>query len=67
MQCDLRKDPKRGIQPTGAESCSQNSVEGSRTTTSDELLGSDGILTILHAGERYVLRRTRNGRLIMTK
>jgi hemin uptake protein HemP len=37
------------------------------TVASTELLGSGGILGIEHNGELYTLRRTRNGRLILTK
>jgi len=38
-----------------------------RTVSSTELLGDDGLLGIEHEGELYILRRTRNGRLILTK
>jgi hemin uptake protein HemP len=38
-----------------------------RTVESEALLGLDGILGIEHGGEIYTLRRTRNGRLILTK
>lgn len=34
---------------------------------SAELLGSHGELIIEHAGQEYRLRRTRNGKLILTK
>jgi hemin uptake protein HemP len=37
------------------------------TITSTALLGSGGILCIEHNAEIYTLRRTRNGRLILTK
>jgi hemin uptake protein HemP len=38
-----------------------------RTVASAELLGEAGLLRIEHDGEIYSLRRTRNGRLILTK
>jgi hemin uptake protein HemP len=38
-----------------------------RTVTARELLGERGILRIDHGGEIYVLRLTRNDRLILTK
>lgn len=34
---------------------------------STSLLGEDGLCVIEHNAERYVLRRTRNNRLILTK
>jgi hemin uptake protein HemP len=38
-----------------------------RTVISRELLGARGLLRIEHEGETYVLRLTRNNRLILTK
>jgi hemin uptake protein HemP len=38
-----------------------------RTVDARELLGERGILRIDHGGEIYVLRLTRNDRLILTK
>jgi len=35
--------------------------------SSDQLLGSNGELRILHQGAQYVLRMTRLGKLILTK
>ncbi|MCK9532967.1 MAG: hemin uptake protein HemP [Gammaproteobacteria bacterium] len=35
--------------------------------SSDQLLGNRGQLTIVHRGETYSLRVTRNGKLILTK
>lgn len=32
-----------------------------------DLLGTGSVLVIEHAGERYLLRLTRNGKLILTK
>ncbi len=37
------------------------------TVTSRELLGESGVLRIRHGPETYVLRRTRTGKLILTK
>ena len=34
---------------------------------SSELVGQDGTIQILHSGELYTLRVTRNNRLILTK
>lgn len=34
---------------------------------SQDLLGAGSVLMIDHAGERYVLRLTKNGKLILTK
>ncbi|TFH84859.1 hemin uptake protein HemP [Billgrantia azerbaijanica] len=38
-----------------------------RRVESSQLLGPAGLLEILHQGEHYWLRRTRNGKLILTK
>jgi hemin uptake protein HemP len=38
-----------------------------RTVRSSDLLGDARVLRIEHNGEIYVLRITRNGRLILTK
>ena len=38
-----------------------------RTVESRQLLAGDKTLQIAHEGETYVLRLTRNGRLILTK
>jgi hemin uptake protein HemP len=40
---------------------------GAWATTSDALLGSAGRLAILHGGETYRLRVTRQNKLILTK
>jgi hemin uptake protein HemP len=34
---------------------------------STELLGSDGLAVIIHQGQRYQLRQTKAGKLILTK
>lgn len=38
-----------------------------RCISTCDVLGPDGVLWIEHEGEIYVLRRTRAGRLILTK
>lgn len=38
-----------------------------KRTSADALLGPDGRLLIEHRGDCYVLRMTRQGRLILTK
>jgi hemin uptake protein HemP len=38
-----------------------------RTVSTAELLGRAGVVRIEHEGELYTLRRTRLGRLILTK
>ena len=38
-----------------------------RMLSSEDLLGPGGVLHIRHGGALYVLRQTRNGRLILTK
>ena len=43
----------------------QDTPSGS-PVTSDELLGQRGELIIEHEGRRYRLRRTQNGKLILT-
>lgn len=46
--------------PTGAR-------HAPRMIPSEQLLGENGQLHIEHQGERYVLRITRQGKLILTK
>jgi hemin uptake protein HemP len=41
--------------------------EAKETIASDALLGKQGMCVIMHNAERYLLRRTRNGKLILTK
>lgn len=61
--------PLSPVSPAGPLSPSLPDEVGAtlRTISSRELLGTGGIVRIEHAGELYVLRRTRNGRLILTK
>ena len=46
---------------------SDNGREDIRTVSAAELLGRAGMVRIEHEGELYTLRRTRLGRLILTK
>jgi hemin uptake protein HemP len=64
--------PDAGAAPPGAaldDDGSAREVEGAkvRSVRSADLLGEAGLLHIDHDGEIYSLRRTRNGRLILTK
>ena len=49
---------------TGSESTQQHLEE---VIESRDLIGPDGTIRILHSGEVYTLRITRNNRLILTK
>jgi hemin uptake protein HemP len=51
-------DPARPAEPDASKV---------RLIRSSELLGEAGLVRIDHEGEIYSLRRTRNGRLILTK
>ncbi len=44
-----------------------NETEAARMVSSAALLGRREILTIQHQGEHYTLRKTRAGKLILTK
>jgi len=55
---DLARDPGTPPEPEASKA---------RLLRSAELLGDAGLLHIDHDGEIYSLRRTRNGRLILTK
>jgi hemin uptake protein HemP len=46
---------------------SETNVIVNEPVTSNTLLGERGICVIVHNAERYVLRRTRNNKLILTK
>lgn len=43
------------------------SFDSEKSTTSTELLGGSNALVIMHEGTRYVLRLTRQNKLILTK
>lgn len=44
-----------------------NPLAANGVARSQDLLGAGSVLMIEHAGERYVLRLTKNGKLILTK
>lgn len=44
-----------------------NPLAAKGVARSQDLLGAGSVLMIDHAGERYVLRLTKNGKLILTK
>ena len=58
VQASPRSDAEVGAPPPGASG---------RMLASEDLLGPGGVLHIRHGGALYVLRQTRNGRLILTK
>lgn len=58
--------PAGSIPKVGVESEPETSVVAPRMT-SESLLGERGELKIQHNGELYSLRRTRHGKLILTK
>ncbi len=49
------------------EAVSKTNVTANESVTSMTLLGERGICVIVHNAERYILRRTRNNKLILTK
>ena len=58
--------------PTSVIPEARTGVEGARAdamtgVSSESLLGERGELKIQHNGEQYSLRRTRHGKLILTK
>ncbi|MDX9885451.1 hemin uptake protein HemP [Thauera sp.] len=60
---DVRPAPARTI---GASDSDRDRVP-TPALTSDQLLGGLRAVTIEHEGTHYVLRATRNGKLILTK
>lgn len=42
-------------------------TEGAICISSADLLGDAGVATIIHQGQRYQLRQTKAGKLILTK
>ena len=50
-----------------ASARSRSSSQPARRTDSRTLLGGETTLMIEHAGSQYVLRMTRNNKLILTK
>ncbi len=53
--------------PTARPELPRSSAEAPRPLDSATLLGSRGEVEIVHQGETYRLRRTRQGKLILTK
>jgi hemin uptake protein HemP len=64
---DDRPDAKAPKLATDAELARMPRGEEIRTVSTAELLGRAGVVRIEHEGELYTLRRTRLGRLILTK
>ena len=59
-----------GSNDEGVSSMKASETGGSvprKTIRSEELLGGENDIAIDHGGEIYRLRRTRNGKLILTK
>lgn len=54
----------KGAKPEDASSAARDDI---RTVSAADLLGRAGVVRIEHQGELYTLRRTRLGRLILTK
>jgi len=42
-------------------------IDGALCVSSADLLGDAGVATIIHHGQRYQLRQTKAGKLILTK
>ncbi len=51
----------------GDESMTNETARAIQTVRAKDLLGERGVVLIEHDGEVYTLRKTRNGRLILTK
>jgi hemin uptake protein HemP len=66
VMSDSRPNVKASTLASGAEARTKRSEE-IRTVSAAELLGRGGVVRIEHEGELYTLRRTRLGRLILTK
>jgi hemin uptake protein HemP len=58
---------RRSEQPERRTLEFQTDAAGGWWVSSSALLGPDGRLSILHQGELYLLRLTRQGKLILTK
>jgi len=61
------KPDAAGSEAGGASAPSRGAAGEVRTVVARELLGTRGLLRIEHEGETYLLRLTRNNRLILTK
>ncbi|MGC6386743.1 hemin uptake protein HemP [Ewingella sp. S1.OA.A_B6] len=64
-------DQPEYITPPGFSNLSLKSQDGNTDRglciSSADLLGDAGVATILHHGQRYQLRQTKAGKLILTK
>ncbi|XRW94537.1 hemin uptake protein HemP [Serratia sp. PAMC26656] len=63
MTMDNHNTPPRGKAAPGAE----RSLISPPCYDSAQLLDADGVAIILHQGQRYQLRQTKAGKLILTK
>ena len=59
--------PRQASAPAVAKQGRSIAISDDSVATSVALLNRDGKLWIEHGGERYLLRRTANNRLILTK
>ena len=59
--------PRQASAPPVAKQGRSIAISDDSVATSVALLNRDGKLWIEHGGERYLLRRTANNRLILTK
>ena len=59
--------PSAAALPTKTEIVPKAGIKAMPSVTSEALLGARGELKIEHNGELYSLRRTRQGKLILTK
>ena len=60
-------DESPAAPPEASPVTPQDSSASRSVIESSELVGRDGTVQILHSGETYTLRVTRNNRLILTK
>ncbi|MEB6537896.1 hemin uptake protein HemP [Serratia plymuthica] len=63
MTMDNHNNPPHGKTAPGAE----RSLISPPCYDSAQLLDADGVAIILHQGQRYQLRQTKAGKLILTK
>lgn len=61
------KEDAVGNETNETSAANRGAVVEVRTVVARELLGTRGLLRIEHEGETYLLRLTRNNRLILTK
>ncbi len=67
MDADLRDETVRPAVQGERRLTLHRDVTGAWSIGSEALLGGEGRLTILHGGESYQLRLTRQNKLILTK